>query len=263
MRFLYKEKFGIFSDEFKLIPAPNFIMRRGAILDAIHHLKPGKLIEVGFGTGVCTYEFYRKGYQCTGYELEEKSIKFANTLFNTGREKIIDFRGEISESDYGSYDYLAVLEVLEHIKNDKDFLEEWSKMLKSDGRIILSVPAKMKYFSYLDRVSGHVRRYERDELIELLDASGFTITTFFCLGYPFSNIFSIPANYFYRRPQYNRIRHLSDDEKTCASGYLRLTDFKFRKIFPYNLMYIFSVIQRLFYHTDMGIGYVVVAQKKH
>ena len=66
MSYTYKKKFGIFSDEFKLIPAPNFILRRNAILDAINDLKPGKLIEIGFGTGACTYEFYRRGYECTG-----------------------------------------------------------------------------------------------------------------------------------------------------------------------------------------------------
>jgi len=263
MTFQYKEKFGIFSDEFNLIPAPNFMLRRNAILDAIRDLKPGKFIEIGFGTGVCTYEFYMKGYECSGYELEDKSIKFANALFNTTNEKIIDFRGEYFEEDYGSYDYLAVFEVLEHIKNDRELLEEWSKLLKCDGRIILSVPAKMKYYSYLDKVSGHVRRYERDELVKLLDASGYTIEKLFCLGFPFSNIVSIPFNYLYRRPQYNKIKHLDDAEKTRASGYLRLTDFKFRKLIPYSLIYFFSVIQRIFYKTDLGLGYVVVAQKKH
>lgn len=263
MAFQYNEKYGIFSDEFKLIPAPNFMLRRNAILDAIKDLRPGKLIEIGFGTGVCTYEFYRRGYECTGYELEEKSIKFANALFNSDKEKIIDFRGEYYKEDYGSYDYLAVFEVLEHIKNDREILEEWSKLLKCDGRIILSVPAKMSYYSYLDKVSGHVRRYEIDELEELLGTSGYKIEKLFCLGFPFSNIVSIPFNYLYRRPQYIKIKHLNDAEKTRASGYLRLTDFKFGRIMPYRLVYFFSVIQRLFYKTNLGLGYVVVAQKKH
>ncbi len=261
MSFLYKEKYGVFSDKFKLVPAPNFMLRRSAILDAIRDLQPGKLIEIGFGTGICIYEFYRRGYECTGYELEGKSIEFANALFNTTEERIIDFRGELFESDYGAYDYLAAFEVLEHISDDKETLEYWSLLLKDSGRIILSVPAKMKYYSYLDMVSGHIRRYERDELIELLEISGYKIETFFCYGYPFSNIFSIPFNYFYRRPQYDNIKHLNNEEKTRASGYLRLQDFRFRKVIPYNLIYLFAVIQRLFYRTDLGLGYVVVAQK--
>jgi SAM-dependent methyltransferase len=263
MTFTYNEKYGIFSDEFKLIPAPNFMLRRKAILDAIRDLKPGKVIEIGIGTGVCTYEFYRRGYECTGYELESKSIKFANELFNTINGKIIDFRGELFESDNGSYDYLAVFEVLEHIIDDRGALEGWKKLLKSEGRIIISVPAKMKYFSYLDKVSGHVRRYEREELIRLLDTSGYKIETLFCLGFPFSNIVSMPFNYFYRRKQYHERKHMNDSEKTRASGYLRLTDFRFRKIIPYYFIYIFSLIQRLFYKTNLGLGYVVVAQRKN
>jgi len=262
MGFRYKEKYGIFSDKFELIPTPNFILRRNAILDAIRDLKPGKFIEIGFGTGVCTYDFYRKGYECTGYELEKKSIEFANALFNSAGGRIIDFRGEIFESDYGAYDYLAVFEVLEHIENDKEALEYWSQLLKHDGRIIVSVPAKMKYFTYQDIVSGHVRRYERDELVKLLQISGYEIEKFFCYGFPFSNIVWIPFNYFYWRQKCNTTKHLNDDEKTRASGYLRLQDFKFRKVVPYGFIYLFAIIQRLFYRTNLGLGYVVVAQKK-
>lgn len=263
MTFLYKEKFGIFSDEFKLIPGPNFLLRRNAILDAIRDLKPGKLMEIGFGTGVCTYEFYRRGYECTGYELEEKSIEIANALFNTTDKKNIDFRGELFESDYGSYDYLAVFEVLEHIPDDREALADWSKLLKPDGRIIISVPAKMKKFSYVDKVAGHIRRYEKDDLVKLLESSGYTIEKFYCYGYPFSNIFLILSNYFYRRSQYNKyFKNLNDSEKTRLSGYLRVDDFRFRKVIPYNLVYIFSVIQPFFYKTDLSLGYVVVAQKK-
>ena len=196
------------------------------------------------------------------YELEDKSIKFANALFNTPKGKIIDFRGELFESDNGAYDYLAVFEVLEHIINDREAINGWNKLLKPDGCIIISVPAKMKYFSYLDKVSGHVRRYERDELVKLLEDSGYKIDTLFCLGYPLSNILTLPLNHFYRRSQYNKVKHLTDTEKTRASGYLRLTDFKYRKVVPYWLVYFFSLIQRLFYKTDLGMGYVVVAQKK-
>lgn len=261
MPFIYREKYGVFSDEFQLIPAPNYIMRRNAILDATRGLIPGKLIEIGFGTGICTYEFYRRGFHCTGYELEERAIEFANALFNTPGKKIIDFRGHLGESDYGSYDYVAVFEVLEHIKNERELIDTWADLLKYDGRIIISVPAKMKYYSYLDMVSGHVRRYEKEELITLLESSGFTIDTLYCYGYPFSNIVSIPFNYFYRRPQYIEVEHYNDEEKTRASGYLRLKDFRFRNVIPYSLVYYFSVIQRLFYHTNFGMGYVVVAQK--
>ena len=263
MNFQYSDKFGIFSDEFKLIPAPNFILRRNAILDAISDLEPGKLIEIGFGTGVCTYEFFRRGYECTGYEIEEKSIKFANALFNTDKIKIIDFRGSIFDSDYQSYDYLAVFEVFEHIIDDRGALENWSKLLKPNGRIIISVPAKMKYYSYLDKVSGHVRRYERNELVELLDTMGFQIEKLLCLGFPFSNIVTIPFNYLYRRSQYVKITHLDDEEKTRASGYLRLTDFQFKRLIPYNLIYFFSVIQKIFYDSNLGLGYIVVAKKNN
>ncbi|MDX8549516.1 methyltransferase domain-containing protein [Methanospirillum sp. J.3.6.1-F.2.7.3] len=262
MDFFYKKKYGIFSDKYQLIPAPNFMLRRNAILDAILDLKPGKLIEIGFGTGICTYEFFLRGYECIGYELEHKSIKFADGLFNADGDKKIDFRGKIFESDYGSFDYVAVFEVLEHIENDDILIKEWSKLLKDAGKLIISVPAKQKYYSFLDKVSGHVRRYEKDDLIKLLHSSGFEVEKLLCYGFPLSNILTIPLNYFYRRPQYNKVKHLDNEEKTLASGHLRIKDYKYRKIVPFSIVYIFSLIQRLFYNTNLGLGYVVIAKKR-
>jgi SAM-dependent methyltransferase len=228
----------------------------------VRGLPAGKYLEIGFGTGVCAYEFFLLGHACTGYELDNRSIEITNALFNSENGIVIDIREQLNEQDLSQYDYVAAFEVLEHIEDDLSMLVDISRYLKGNGRLILSVPAHQKKFSYLDKVSGHIRRYEKKELLQKLDQSGFIIDSILCYGFPFSNIFSLPFNLLYRKKQYESVKHLSEQEKTLASGYLRVSDYKFKKLIPYWFVYMFSIVQRVFYKTDLGLGYVVVAQKR-
>ena len=199
--FKYDEKYGVFCDRFKVVPTPNFMLRRQAILDAVNKLNPGKILEMGFGTGICLYEFYRLGHSCTGFEIENKSRELADLIFNTPN-KILDLHSELDEKWIGEFEYLSAFEVLEHIQDDLEQVRSWRRFLQPGGKLILSVPAKQHLFGYVDKLVGHVRRYDRDELIRLLQDGGFSITTFYCYGYPFCNLFLWFAEYLYRYPQY-------------------------------------------------------------
>jgi len=76
------------------------MMRRAAVLDAIKDWIPGTVLEFGFGTGIFAYEFYLRGFECSGYEVESKSFDIANELFNKPT-KIIDFTNEMPEISGG------------------------------------------------------------------------------------------------------------------------------------------------------------------
>ena len=59
-----------------------------------------------------------------------------------------------------------LLDVLEHIENDKEFLILIKKKLKINGRLLITVPAFEKLWSSEDDAAGHFRRYtiERPKL---------------------------------------------------------------------------------------------------
>jgi hypothetical protein len=56
------------------------------------------------------------------------------------------------------------------------------------GRMLVSVPAHQARFSSWDAAVGHIRRYEREELIGRFVEAGFTVETFWCYGYPLANL---------------------------------------------------------------------------
>ncbi|MFX1375070.1 MAG: class I SAM-dependent methyltransferase [Promethearchaeota archaeon] len=64
-----------------------------------------------------------------------------------------------------TFDFLSVLDVIEHLKEDKDAISEMSRILKKNGILIITVPHRMKYYSKQDSIIGHYRRYEINQLI--------------------------------------------------------------------------------------------------
>lgn len=74
-----------------------------------------------------------------------------------------------------SIDYIFLMDVLEHIENDLDFLEGLSKKLKLDGKIIITVPAWQILFSKHDIYLQHFRRYNYKQLCQLVSNSDLKI----------------------------------------------------------------------------------------
>lgn len=68
---------------------------------------------------------------------------------------------------------IAILDVLEHLDKDDASLETLKRKLKSDGSIIMTVPAVPWLWSDHDVIHHHKRRYTRHQLKSLLEKTGF------------------------------------------------------------------------------------------
>jgi len=76
------------------------------------------------------------------------------------------------------FDFVAAMEVLEHIENHNQTLSEIFRVLKPLGFFMLSVPLKMEFFNEWDEAAGHYRRYEIPELQNLLSSNNFKIVKY-------------------------------------------------------------------------------------
>ncbi len=65
--------------------------------------------------------------------------------------------------------------VLEHIEDDVNILRAMHAKLQDDGKMFIYVPAFMCLYSEFDKLIGHYRRYTKNELVEKLKKSGFSI----------------------------------------------------------------------------------------
>jgi len=76
----------------------------------------------------------------------------------------------------GSFDWLILLDVLEHVEDDRGFLRELvGANLAPGGRLLVSVPAWPSLFGRRDLGMGHLRRYSRRACHGLLAGAGLRI----------------------------------------------------------------------------------------
>lgn len=117
------------------------------------------ILEIGAGCGSFTKLYYNNNIKSlTLTEIDKKNL---NTLKNNfKRSKNICITNKTISKINGQFDTILYLHVLEHIKNDKNEINEAIKKLKKNGYIIFLVPAHQHMYTRLDKLVGHYRRYE-------------------------------------------------------------------------------------------------------
>lgn len=75
----------------------------------------------------------------------------------------------------GGFDTVVCLNVIEHVDDDRQALENIRAVLAEDGRAIVLVPSGPWNFGSLDRVLGHKRRYTVESLQRLAAGAGFEV----------------------------------------------------------------------------------------
>ena len=144
----------------------NYVFQRSIL--AYHYaagLVSGDVLEIGTGMG---YGIEIIAPSATSYTTIDKSCAYDaslpdNTRFQQMEVPPISFPDE-------SFDYVISFQVIEHIKRDKDFIKEVSRVLRKGGKFIVSTPnAPMS----LTRNPWHIREYTEQQLRDLL-ASDFS-----------------------------------------------------------------------------------------
>ena len=90
----------------------------------------------------------------------------------------------------GSYDLIAVLDVVEHIEDDVAALKAMADCLAPGGKILIAVPAHQWLWSAHDTVNHHHRRYSKTTLKAAIAAAGLKPDK---LGYFNSLLFPLAA----------------------------------------------------------------------
>jgi SAM-dependent methyltransferase len=85
-----------------------------------------------------------------------------------------DYLGAPLPKDH--YDTALLINVLEHLQDDRAAVRKARSELRMDGTLVIFVPAFELLMSGLDRKLGHYRRYSTGNLRTLLENAGFTVT---------------------------------------------------------------------------------------
>jgi len=71
------------------------------------------------------------------------------------------------------FDYIFCVDVLEHINNDELVLKNIYKVLKTNGKFVVIVPAYHWLYGHHDKIANHYRRYNSGELEKKAEQIGF------------------------------------------------------------------------------------------
>lgn len=239
---------------------PKLVLREHCVADLSAQWPPGTFVEMGAGTGHMTRLFLARGFSGACHDLGESSraILRRNLADAGARMRVVD---DLAELDEASFDYLLAFEVLEHIEDDAGVLAEWTRYLKPRGRLLVSVPAHQSKFGRSDEITGHVRRYEREAMRQLLEGAGFTDIRMVNYGFPVTELTRVVSNWLIRNDRsYDSV---SQEQRSVQSAQARprIID-RLLALFGGNLVLPFCVIQRWFYRFDLGDGLMVEAVKR-
>ncbi len=111
-------------------------------------------------------------------DIDKKNLGAKNKAKN---KKVINATNISFENE--ELDQVIILDVLEHIKDDKKVLREIYRVLKPNGLLVISVPNDT-FLSYLNpiRYVQHERHYTIKHITKLLKDNGFKIEKLFSGG---------------------------------------------------------------------------------
>lgn len=150
-----------------------FKHRNNCIVEVLKNFPPeGEIFDIGGGNGFVAAELERNGFKTVLVEPGSSGIKNAG---NRNLPNIICSTLEDAGFKQESISAIGLFDMLEHIREDKDFLKNIRSVLINKGKLYLSVPAYSFLWSREDKVSGHFRRYSKNAISDLLKSIGFKI----------------------------------------------------------------------------------------
>lgn len=222
-----------------------------------YDLKGKKVLEIGAGTLHLSEYLASKGASVTALDMSEELKQSHKGLPVTLRDSITCIEADFLKHDFKSknFDVIIAMEVLEHVEEEKLFLEKVKKLLKDKGIIIISVPAHMSMWSKHDEAVGHLRRYEKDDFERVVGFLGIKDYELLAYGYPWINI-SRYLRMMTTPLVYKKVKDKSQVEKSVFSGKSIKKMNPLRFLSNKYVVYSFWLISRLFVKTDLSEGYV-------
>jgi SAM-dependent methyltransferase len=145
--------------------------RRALVRRTLAGTATGRALDVGCGPAGNSAVLRSLGWQVTAldYAFDSAALARSRGLNATqGDARSLPFRPD-------TFDLVMSSDAWEHIDDDAAVAAESFRVLRPGGQLFVMVPAGMDLWSGHDIALGHVRRYERDELIELVQGAGFKV----------------------------------------------------------------------------------------
>ncbi|MBV8687460.1 MAG: class I SAM-dependent methyltransferase [Alphaproteobacteria bacterium] len=138
------------------------------IADRIPLPENPRILEIGCGTGP-NLDMLRGFGRLDAVEIDARARAVASARL--GRPVLDAPLPHLVGIENGAYDLICLLDVLEHVAEDRQALVSIAGKLRPGGRILIAVPAHPWMWSAHDRVNHHQRRYTKRTLRAVVGAA--------------------------------------------------------------------------------------------
>ena len=113
-------------------------MEEEVMFSSLPLIKGGKLLDVGCGEGTISLELQKRGFEVYGLDFSSVAVRKAKETGINAIECNVDKDGLPFEDNY--FDIVWAGDVIEHVFDPIFLLSEIGRLVKSKGKIFISVP---------------------------------------------------------------------------------------------------------------------------
>jgi SAM-dependent methyltransferase len=143
-----------------------------------------KVLDVGCGSGAMLVHLSRFG-RPHGVDVSSEAVSRCQ---ERGLDAVVHEGGPPLPFAAESFDLITALDVIEHVDDDGELLQELRRLVRPGGRLLVTVPAFRFLWGPHDEINGHRRRYTARELRQRLVEAGWSP-----LRVSYFNTFLFPA----------------------------------------------------------------------
>jgi 2-polyprenyl-3-methyl-5-hydroxy-6-metoxy-1,4-benzoquinol methylase len=181
--------------------------RKRRIVEKVSALKQGHILDIGTGTGFFLNEMKRYNWRITGIEKSEDARTFAKSEFNLDNLPAEN----LFKLEEKTFDVITLWHVLEHIHLLNENMQEFSRLVKNNGKLVIAVPNHASYDAKHYReywaaydVPRHIWHFSPEQMIQFAEKHGFK----------FNTLHTMPFDSFY-------VSMLSEKYKKSKLGFVK------------------------------------------
>ncbi|MFC1806813.1 glycosyltransferase [Candidatus Omnitrophota bacterium] len=165
-----------------------FISHRRLALSLMNPIRSESpaILDVGSGTGRTLLSLNKIG-DAHGVDVSDRAVSFCK---ERGITNVLRSTAEKMDYKDSRFDIVTCLDILEHVSDPIEVLHECKRVMRDNGKMVITVPAFAFLWSQHDEALCHFRRYDKVSLCADLHESGFKIER---LGYFFFISFLVVA----------------------------------------------------------------------
>lgn len=169
------------------------------LYDTIAPWCKGHILETGSGIGNISTFFLQQQFQLTVSDLRSEYLVLLQQKFghypNLAGIVSIDLVDPVFDTRYAAhlqqYDTIVALNVIEHIENAPQAIQNCKKLLRTGGNLVILVPAYRFLYNPFDEELGHYTRYTARSLRQLLQSQHLGV-----IHQQYFNVAGIPGWFF-------------------------------------------------------------------